>query len=354
VVFLAALETALKTDFGLGSLPGFGDTGLFPIYLTGPLGRTFNYADGGDRAIRAPQMLWLASEFRQPLYSWYERQHAAPAALDLLWAGDSGQDPKAMGLPLDKYFHGAEVACFRSEWEKPKALFVGFKAGDNKANHSHLDVGDFVLDGFGARWAVDLGADDYNLPGYFGNHRWEYYRLRAEGQNTLVINPGTGPDKDPSAATRIVRFESNPTRAFAIADLSPAYKKQARRVMRGIALLERKRVLVQDEIVADSPAEVWWFMHTPAQVQVEDDGKRAVLKQVGVELQASLLSPAGARFELIDAVPLASSPHPDKQAKNENVKKLAIKLQGVKESRIAVVFSSEPMTNEKVVSLDQW
>ena len=121
-----------------------------------------------------------------------------PAALDLLWYEPAGTSPKAAGLPLDKYFRGAEVAVMRSDWENPQALFVGFKAGDNKANHSHLDLGSFVFDAAGARWAMDLGADDYNLPGYFGKQRWDYYRLRAEGQNTLVINPGPGPDQDPA------------------------------------------------------------------------------------------------------------------------------------------------------------
>src|SRR5439155_131517 len=165
--------------------------------------------------------------------------------------------------PLDKYFGGAEVAILRSEWGNPKALFVGFKAGDNKANHSHLDLGSFVFDALGARWALDLGSDDYNLPGYFGAQRLTYYRLRAEGQNALVINPGATPDQDPKAAASIIRFQSKPERAFAIADLTPAYKQQARKVWRGLALLERKEFLIQDEIQADKPAEVWWFMHTP-------------------------------------------------------------------------------------------
>src|SRR6185436_3671178 len=106
-----------------------------------------------------------------------------------------------------------------------KSIFAAFKAGDNQANHSHLDLGSFVLDALGVRWAVDLGADNYNLPGYFGEQRWNYYRLRAEGQNTLVINPGAGPDQDSSAASRIVRFEMSDERSFAIADLTPAYKK---------------------------------------------------------------------------------------------------------------------------------
>ncbi len=342
VVFLAGLKTALGTDFGLSQIGSFKETGLFPIFLTGPLGRTFNYADGGDSAIFAPQMFWLAREFNQPALAWNERRATRPSALDLLWFDSAGAGPKATGLPLDKYFRGADVAVLRSEWENPKALFVGFKAGDNKANHSHLDLGSFVFDAAGARWATDLGADDYNLPGYFGGQRWNYYRLRTEGHNTLVINPTAGPEQDPAAKTQITRFESKPERGFAIADLTPAYAKSARRVWRGIALLDRNKVLVQDEMQADQPVELWWFMHTPASVSIEPDGQAASLQQAGTELRARILSPPGAKFQLMDAVPLPTSPHPEKQAQNERVRKLAIHLTGISDARLAVLLVPNP------------
>jgi hypothetical protein len=360
VVFLAGLQTALGTDFGLSQIGAFKETGLFPVFLTGPLGRTFNYADGGDSAIFAPQMFWLAREFNQPVLAWYERRASKPSALDLIWFDPAGEGPKAAGLPLDKYFRGAEVAVLRSEWDNPKALFVGFKAGDNKANHSHLDLGSFVFDAAGARWAMDLGADDYNLPGYFGAQRWNYYRLRAEGQNTLVINPTETPDQDPAAATQIIRFKSKPDRAFAIADLTPAYAKNARRVWRGIALLDRNKALVQDEIQADKPFDLWWFMHTPASISIESDGRAANLEQVGAQLRAVILSPPEAKFQIRDAQPLPASPHPEGQAKNERVRKLAIYLTGINDSRLAVLLVPNPSKAEeageaiKLSPLSEW
>ena len=176
----------------------------------------------------------------------------------------------------------------RSDWDDPQALFVGFKAGDNKANHSHLDLGSFVFDAAGARWAMDLGADDYNLPGYFGRQRWEYYRLRTEGHNTLVLNPGQAPDQDPAAVARIVRFKSTPERPYAIADLTPAYAKNARRVWRGLALLDRDKLLVQDEVQAEKPVELWWFMHTQAGISVEQDGHAAHLHSGSAELEVRI------------------------------------------------------------------
>jgi hypothetical protein len=236
------------------------------------------------------------------------------------------------------------VAILRSAWGDPKALFAGFKAGDNKANHSHLDLGSFVFDALGARWAMDLGSDDYNLPAYFGRERWNYYRLRAEGQNTLVLDPGLSPDQDPAAATRITRFHSTPERAFAIADLTSAYKRSAQKVLRGIALLDRDKLVVQDEIQAAKATDLWWFMHTHASIEIEKDGRAAMLQQAGARLRVSILSPQDAQFRIMDAKPLPQSPHPERQARNEKVRKLAIHLPEVTETRLTVLLF--PITKE--------
>jgi hypothetical protein len=340
-VFLAALETAVGTDLGLSQMDGFAETGLFPIYITGPTGRTFNFADGGDGTLRAPQMFWLARKFNRPVYAWYARSTASPHPLDLLWLDKRGHDPQAEGLPLDKYFRRVEVVTMRTAWNDRNALFVGFKAGDNKFNHSHLDIGTFVLDAMGHRWALDLGADNYNLPGFFGAQRWTYYRLRAEGHNTLVINPSQEPDQDPRAEAKIVRFVSQPDRAFAIADLTSAYAKHgAEKVMRGILLdRQRREVIVQDEVTLKQAGDVWWFLHTPAQVQLSEDGKTATLTQGTATLRAVLLSPKDARFAVMDAKPLPTSPNPLGQNPNNGIRKLAVHLSQTASMQLIVLLS---------------
>ena len=340
-VFLAALETAVGTDLGLSQMDGFAETGLFPIYITGPTGRTFNFADGGDGTLRAPQMFWLARKFNRPVYAWYARSTASPHPLDLLWFDKQGNDAQAEGLPLDKYFRRVEVVTMRTAWNDRNAIFVGFKAGDNKFNHSHLDIGTFVLDAMGHRWALDLGADNYNLPGFFGAQRWTYYRLRAEGHNTLVINPSQEPDQDPRAEAKIVRFVSQPDRAFAIADLTSAYAKHgAEKVMRGILLdRQRREVIVQDEVTLKQAGDVWWFLHTPAQVQLSEDGKTATLTQGTATLQAVLLSPKDARFAVMDAKPLPTSPNPLGQNPNNGIRKLAVHLSQTASMQLIVLLS---------------
>lgn len=337
VLMLAALESALGTDFGLANMPGFSQTGLFPIYMTGPTGRAFNFEDSGDRIGRADCMLWLARRFGRPEFAWYAFQ-ARPSAAGMIWSGQETKDPVAAGLPLDKYWRGVEVATLRSAWNDPQAVFVGIQAGSNRVNHNHLDCGSWVLDALGQRWIVDLGADDYNLPGYFGGRRYEYYRLRAEGHNTLVVNPSAGPDQDPRSSARIRAFVAHKERSAVVADLSPVYAPHVRRAERGVALLQRRHVLLQDEIEAPQPAEVWWFAHTPAEIQLAADGRSATLQLGGKKLEVRLIEPAQARFEVRPAEPLPSSPNPQGQRPNRGIRKLALHLTGVTNVRLAVLF----------------
>jgi hypothetical protein len=337
--FLAAVESALGTDFGLGALPGFADAGWFPIYLTGPLGRTFNYADGSDGTIRAPHLFWMASRFDRPAYAAYQREVASPHPLDLVWWRPEFGAVSREALPPNKQFRVAEVATLRNRWSDRNALFVGFKAGDNRANHSNLDLGSFVLDALGVRWVVDLGADDYNLPGYFGRQRWTYYRMRAEGHNTLVLNPDAEPDQDPAAAARMTAFDPHPERAFAEADLTPAYARHARQVTRRVSLVDGSRVVIRDRVKADSPARLWWFLHTRAEADLADHGREVTLKQEGQRLHVRLAEPEGVRFAVMDAQPLPTSPRPEKQSANAGVRKLAIHLPEVRDARLTVILT---------------
>ena len=352
VTFLSGLETALGTDFGLSNIPGFSECGLFPIYMSSPNRHIFDFADCHDHPYGdMPQLFWLAKKFNRPRYAEFAQQIAGGSPQEMIWYDSTAARAERRALPLDKYFRSAEVATFRSDWKDPNAVCVSFKAGSNRANHAHLDIGSFVLDALGERWALDLGADDYNLPGYFGGQRWTYYRLRAEGHNTLLLNPGGGADQDPAAETKIIQFKSKPKRAFAIADITTAYTN-ATKVLRGIALLNRRDVLVQDEIESKNAGDVWWFLHTAATIHA--NSTEATLEMNGRRLFARILSPKDATFEVIPAEPLPSSPHPPVQAKNGAVAKLAVHLPGVARVRLTILLTPEPNQRTEVLPLDRW
>ena len=319
VYFLAALESALGTDFGLCDLPGFREAGRFRIYFSSPTGLSFNYADAGATVGSASEMFWLAKRFSQPVYAWQQKeilkQRERAEALDLIWYSPAAVSPQQAGWPLDALFTGVQVAFLRSSWDDPEAIFVGVKAGDNKANHSHLDLGSFVLDAGGVRWAEDLGGDNYNLPAYFGEKRWTYYRLRTESHNTILID---NENQDPKAAAAVVAHSFEPRRAWVKIDLSAAYPGRVSRLERTLALEERKRVIVEDVVEAPRPVEALWGMMTAAEVKTE--GRRAVLTQKDRRLTAEIRSPQGARFEVLPAQP------PEPQNQNRGRKKLVVRL----------------------------
>lgn len=319
VYFLAALETALGTDFGLSSIDGFDRAGHFRVHFRGPSGKTFNYADAGDNAGGAAEMFWLARKFNQPVYAWQQQQQlqqgTRPEALDLVWCQPEAKSPKEAGWPPDSYFQGVNVAFLRSSWDDPDGIFVGVKGGDNKANHSHLDLGAFVLDAGGARWAIDLGPDDYNLPQYFGKLRWTYYRLRTESHNTVLID---GENQDLKAEARVTEHSFQPDMARVRIELSGAYPEKLEKWERTVALAEGRHVIIQDRIEAGSPVEALWGMVTDAEVSLR--GNKAELKKPGWVLAAEILSPRDARFDIVSTQP------PEPQRQNEGTRKLVARL----------------------------
>ncbi len=330
VAIIASLQSALGTDFGLSETKGFSTTVLFPIYNSSPIKKSFNYADGGDGPIAAPQLFWFASRFNQPAIAQYVYDFKPASPFALLWY-DARLLAAKEELPEDVYYRESEVVTLRSKWNDSLATFVAFKAGDNKANHSHLDVGSFILDALGERWIFDLGAGNYNIPGYFSTgangRRWTYYRTRAEGHNTLVIQPGKQPDQDPLADTKVINFKTNPESAFAIMDITPAYATESNSVKRGIALDKKQQsVIIEDEIENKQPADVYWFAHTKASVQLSKNGKTATLTQNGKKYLATVLSPSDARFTVMPAQPLGTSPHPKENNLNKDIQKLSIHI----------------------------
>ena len=347
--YLAACESALGTDFGFKAMPGFAPTGWFRIHTTGPLGKAFNYADAAEYPGQAPQMFWLARAFDQQAFAVHERQFAGKwgEIFHLIWFDGRGESLKGLDAPLDAMFKRVSVICLRSAWDDPNAFYVGFKGGDNKANHSHLDLGTFVFDAFDQRWALDLGPDDYNLPGYFGKERFTYYHLRTEGHNTLTFD---GANQDAKAEAPIVAYRSTPARAFAVADLSAAYPA-AKRVRRGVELLDRRALLILDEIELREAAQIVWNMHTTAKIEHSSDATVATLQQGGATLAARILSPPDAKF----ASQRVQIPPPQRAVKG--LSKLTVALPAkITDARIIVVLAAPDVANNIPMppALDQW
>lgn len=327
VIGIEALRTALGKDFGLATVAGFKEGGLFRIHADGPTQLGFNFADAGEdtdypQLGGEPALLWMGTRYKQPLYAHMGRvlagqQTWAPrpqpiasqeigastgSPMNLLWYTPEGTPATLAAQPLDRRFRNVEVVTLRSAWNDPAALWVAFKGGQNGENHGDLDLGTFVLDAGGQRFAIDLGGDSYSLPKYFGKNRFNYYRKATRGQNTLtftddatkVESAESRRNQDEKAKAPIVKFSSRANSAFSIVDLSDAYSPQASKVQRGVAMLKgRDQVLIQDEMTAAQSGAWTWTMHTRASIAISSGGKLATLTQNGATLEARIISDEG-------------------------------------------------------------
>lgn len=280
VILIAALEGVLGTDFGLSQAPGFDQTGQYLPLVTGPSGLTFNYADGGAGRGPEPALHWFARRYGRGdwLRGEAELIRTRPSRggrlmpLTLLWL-DEGAMEAPNRMPLNWYGGGSvPISIHRSGWEDPDRVFLGFKGGSPSANHGNMDIGSFVLESQGVRWALDLGAEGYHGIESRGmnlwargqdSDRWTIFRQMNHSHNTLVID-----DQLQRAAGfgRFERFSERPELPVSVIDMTSVYEGQAKSVRRGVALLASGQVVIQDELAGLRPgADVRWAMLTRAE-----------------------------------------------------------------------------------------
>lgn len=117
---------------------------------------------------------------------------------------------------------------------------------------------------------LDLGAEGYhrieargmNLWSQAQNSdRWKIFRQSNEGHNTLVID---GQLQKVSGNAPIVAFSDDRAFPHSIVDMTAVYEGQAGSARRGVALLDSRDVLIQDQLTGLKPgSRVRWGMITP-------------------------------------------------------------------------------------------
>ncbi|MDE3197860.1 MAG: heparinase II/III family protein [Acidobacteriota bacterium] len=295
-LFFASLDSALSNDYTLSSFRGFDRAGRVRVYSIGPANRIFSFGDGPDDPGLAPEMFWMAKRFNNPVYAWSEQkqlEHGSRSGpYDLVWFNRESHPPQAPGWPLDAAFYSTGFATFRSSWEDPNALFVAVKAGDNKAPHSHFDLGSFMLDAGGVRWASDYDIGDTTVPGAL---RPGIYAVRTESHNTLLID---GENQDPRADARILHFDASPDLSWVQIDLSKACPK-VKQWTRRVGMIQRQAVMIADTLHAEQPVDVIWSMLTDADISLS--GPSATLHRNGWNLAIEIRTPRHAVFDVMSA-----------------------------------------------------
>jgi hypothetical protein len=325
----AMLESSTGNDFGLfNAEPAFANTVMYRLHTQSPSGNFYNYADVSLNWYHgiSPAVAFLGSRYQHSValafhrdrleedlrLKYSELKHNRFFPFNLMWmatAREVAGDTDA--APLDAHFSGdSDIAIFRSKWGDRNAMYVGFKAGKNGVSHGHLDQGSFILDADGVRWSSELGNDYYELPDYFGSQRNNYFRCNNRGHSTLLLNNELQGGK---SATKIVSFHSTENESMAVANLTNAHEGLVQSWLRGVFVINKSMLLVQDDLEGlKDDVDIVWQMITPAEIQINHDGRSAILNQNGKVLEASIISPANAVF-------MTQAARPEKSIENQNI-----------------------------------
>jgi hypothetical protein len=322
-----ALRTVLGTTAGLERAPGFLQTADYTLQMTAPSGLLFNFGDNGSGLGFEPILFWFARELRRG--DLLQRELAsleklADAIVDgaprgdasrmlplaLIWRDPSLAAAPAAPPPLVWWSEGGTQpqAVLRSAWNDPRATFVGLKAGRVDDSHAHMDIGSFILEADGVRWAVDLGRESYPHARANGmaadlfrtaqaSKRWSIFRCGPESHNLLRFD-GVPPLVDAKAEIRPLPVAADGAPGFVV-DLSPVLRGQVARAERCIRLNPDRSVSIADEWKTLAAAtHVTWQWLTRAEVTLVSDG--AVLRQEGETLRLQITEGRGARLEVED------------------------------------------------------
>lgn len=325
---------------------------LYPVYIANAKGGNFDYSDAAMDTIsdkyrkddngkeepggysKEDDLFYLANinakmgkneETAKVIYDHRKRTSRQYWRFYSIMWYDQKYDKKTADVDYNKTFNAAyyqnkqitnskktlsrlNVSAFRSSYTNENGIFVAMKGGRTADNHTHLDLGTYVLDAMGTRWIADSGSQydgtKYNDKEYL---RWQYYVTRAEAHSTLVINTPKvktrgskgqclEADQWVNAEAVYEKFESSDNSNIATVDLTSAYNKEyddslsksfieGVSVRRGLKLFDNKKyVLVQDELNLKNMVSLYSFLNVNKSDKitskiVDSDRRVAILEE---------------------------------------------------------------------------
>ncbi len=346
VNILVTLRNCTGQTFGLIDFPGWEDSFYYVLGIGSTGFGSWNYHDGGEAPIQSSLNFLAADLFDNPALAEFRFSQVSDARSSKGLEDIFFYNPEYCkeninlnsDLDLDYLSHKIATVTFRSDWSE-NGMFCGLHGGANNAGHGQLDIGNFILEYNGVRFFGDLGSDNYVLSGYFSypQRHWIYVN-RAEGHNTLIINPtkvnkgntkwgeggqfvnvwqcdqaqrATGNfnyDQAYSAISEITGYASYEKTAYAKVQFGTAYGYYDTKLKqmvnptgeRGLLILDnRSTVIIQDELditaISNSTKtnQVLWMGHivNGGTIEIAEDKQTAMIKYNGMTLMCSIVTP---------------------------------------------------------------
>ena len=303
-IMVSALESTLGSDFGICSAEGFDKTADYQMHSVSNTLERFNYSDCGSGFRANPALWFFAVRFNRPDVLYLEqaalerKAYVDNRTLFLALTCAAKADFSAIPVPDKNMYTGAgitPVAMMRTGWDE-KDLYLGVKGGKSSNPHGHMDIGEFVFDAYGYRWAVDYGQPAYSTiesffikelgssPLFNGRQdspRWDLFSYNNKQHNTITINDSKF---DVSAFCPITATSDDPMRMSATVDLTASYFGAVESVVRTAAIVDKAYLEVKDNLKGGSkPARVRWTLVTRGEPEFTDDG--IILSQGGIKMK---------------------------------------------------------------------
>ena len=325
-IFIDVMEHCMSPDevATVKAIPGFMQTGRYFSQLITNTLNTFAFSDNSTDLLLPEQVIfWFYGQTNDPTLLYYQARlvdkftnpatdykngkpystklvtgsYARHLPLMVLWGVGFGRVPVAdmdEGVSPSSLYYKSEgqnpICVMRSGWET-EDIWLGFKVGNPSCPHGHMDVGSFLFEYGGARFAVDLGSDSYTKVAEAGlggsmfdmeaeSIRWNrLLRYNNLSHNTLTIN---GQFQNLDVKSDFVDNSANVSRMYAVGDLTPAYKGQVKSIKRGVGLIDKSYVVVEDLLTAsDVDADVVWNMTTKAGADYSYDPVSGIITLTG-------------------------------------------------------------------------
>ena len=341
--YVSSLKSATGTDYGLSDYKPVELSAYYVKFMCSNTFRSFNFGDAQDVFSCPSIVFWIGKNYDKADITTMRKEEiiknpAIAGVRDLFWYIPT-ESVSLDGRPLGFGAVGGDNASFRSGFDEDD-FYAAIHFGDNDAYHAHLDMGNFVVEWRKQRFLCDLGQDNYNVP----NYRLAY-RYRAEGHNTVVINPGDGLDQERYSVCHVDRFNDGTVgEAYAVSDVSAAYP--GKDVKRGMRMTEDKKwIIVRDEMKLLESDFGYWFAHTRGEITLLDNGKSAVIEMGGEKLYLAILE--GGIFTVMPAEHLLAEHYQPTQNNNDDVRKLVIRFEGTTDISVAIA----PMPDGEIPSI---
>ncbi len=299
----------------IAELPGISRTAFYQIRTLTPSGHPFFFGNAsiGHESFGGPAYFFYSKLFGQPEVAAWNRNEVAKALhgprmfdqlffLSLPWF-DSASPKDASAVPAMEVYHNKinDIVVFNGNRSKKGSVYLVAKGGFPNHAHQHMDCGTFIIESDGVLWTEDLGADDYDLPGFWdgkpGGQRWKYFRNNNFSHNVINIDHSLQ-----YAGGHAFVCEEHPEakQPFAKLNLCEVYKEKAKSAYRKFTLLNDRTMEVEDRVeLLNAQSKVSWVACTKAQVKVK--GNKAHLMRDGKHFYMKIVAPANAAFKTYPA-----------------------------------------------------